>query len=242
MKRVTINGWVRCGNRWLTRLLMCYADKPEENYEAFFYQNYWLAKVTPVYFGHPMEIQISHLGAGSYQEIDDDTYVIHTKRNPQDAFVSWYHMLLQSSVLRGNERTWKGYLSWLTTQPLHPFREYTEGWLAMEEKSPGGFLWTSHEYAKDNKAEELLRLMKGMDMQEDLQRAEFAASILNADANRPSVTPGTKRRGESVWKYYYDAQDVQFIEHEYGDLISKLGYSDKDWDILARKESQWPEF
>jgi hypothetical protein len=241
--KIIITGWVRCGNRWLARLLMHYADDTVENAEVFLARNYWHTKAEVTYFGQSVEIRVSHIGALSYRDIDDDTYIIHTKRDPRDAFVSWYYTLQRDRILPMDRRTWKRYLPWLILQRHQlPFHEYTDGWLALEEEDPARFLWTSHEYAKDHKAGELLRFMEGMGIRVSPERAEYAAGILDAEPERGAYKiAGAAERGISTWRQHFDAQDAWFIEQLYGDLIVRLGYDDEDWQELVRMGFQWQE-
>ena len=104
VKKVVINGWVRCGNRWLARLLFYYADEAGRgNIEILAQEHYWFGKTQANYFGQPATIRVSHMDAVAYKNIDSDAYIIHIKRDPRDVFVSWYYLLLRSDMLKGIE-------------------------------------------------------------------------------------------------------------------------------------------
>jgi len=236
MNKIVVTGWVRCGNRWLARLLMSYADNfQNEADKAFTERYYWESKISVTYFGRPVEIQVSHLAANAYRKIGKNTYIIHTKRDPRDVFVSWYYLLLQGDEpLPIEKRMWKDYLPWLLEQQHHPYRKYVESWLALKEESPPRFIWTRHEYARDHKVQELLRFMDSMGIEGDLARAERAAKVLEMESDRTAYKiPGTSKRGVSgTWKQHFDKEDAQLIEQAFGDLIVKLGYDDLEWRVL----------
>lgn len=222
-RRIIVSGWFRCGNKWLARLL-----------------GYYLPRTS---------IEVSHFEAGYYW--DDfhwdrtasqcDTCFVHTRRDPRDAFVSWYYLLAlsENSVMPAGV-TFKEYLTWLLTQEHLPFRRYTEGWLKLLARKPHNMLTTSHERAMADRAGVLRRLVTAMGYSIDEGGIQRAAAQSAGEDGRPRYEGGqwvgerTVARGTAgEWKRHFDAADARLIEDAYGDLIERLGYGgDEHWSAL----------
>ena len=249
MKHIVVCGWVRCGNRWLARLLAYYADEREEiDPSARFGQDYWKATLPVHYFGKAATIAVSHFPAYGFWEDGawtcrdseaQDTYLIHTQRDPRDAFVSWYYVLREGGMLSPEGQTWKGYLSWLTEQEYCPFRYYVQSWLTLKAASLPNITWVSHEWMREHRAESLLYLVEQMGFPPDEERARYAADILESEPYRASyLQPGVpiERGIPGKWKRLFDAEDARLVEDFCGDLIVALGYGgDPNWERLLER-------
>ena len=225
-RRIRVDGWFRCGNQWLQRLL-------------------------GYYLGDSVVVNAGHMMAGNYwadarwdREPGEvcSTYVIHTQRDPRDAFVSWYYMLRlgKNSVLPRRGMTFREFLTWLPTQEHLDFRSYTEGWLKLLRFEPHNVLATSHEALMANRAGELRRLIQAMGYPVDETRIQAAAQRSAGEPGRATYRDGQWDENEYVpcgrlgeWKRHFDAEDARLIEDAYGDLIERLGYGgDEHWTAL----------
>jgi hypothetical protein len=227
MRRIIICGWVRCGNQWLQRLF-------------------------EHYFGPEMPVEISHMTVGSHFDVDIrwdrepgeicDTYLVHTRRDLRDAFVSWYYLLTPGKLYLPAGTTFKEYLAWLTEERYYPLHKYVGSWLKLETLAPANVSWTSHERARDDRKGELIRIVGEMGYPVDEQHADLAAQLLALEPPRAAYTgqvPTQETAKEEpcgvpgMWKTHFDTGDVHMIEDFCGDLIVRLGYGgDPDWERL----------
>jgi len=257
MDTILVCGWVRCGNRWIARLLAYYGDRGQEiEFDRLFARDYWKGRLTVLYFGREVTIRISHIPAYGYWENGawnrllgkmEDTHIVHVRRDPRDAFVSWYYMLRESGLtLLPGPRTWKAYLRWLPAQVHQPFRLHAESWLGLEKANPPNVSWTSHERMREDRVWELLHLVAAMGIPLDYERARYAASVLEGEPDRPAYvgtgkeTDHTEPRGiPGMWRTHFDAEDARLIENHFGDLIERLGYGgDPHWQALLEERAE----
>lgn len=229
-KLIRVDGWFRCGNQWLQRLLR-------------------------YYLGNSVIVNAGHMMAGNYwvdarwdREPGEvcDTYVIHTQRDPRDAFVSWYYMLQlgKNSALPRRGMTFDEFLAWLPTQKHLDFRSYTEDWLKLLHFEPHNILTTSHEALFADRAGELRRLIEAMGYPVDETRIQAAAARSANESGRATYRDGGWDASQTVpcgtigeWKRHFDAEDARLIEDAYGDLVERLGYGgDEHWAALLAEK------
>jgi len=241
--QIRVYGWIRSGTRWLLRLLSYYRDEARSlDARRFYEQQYWFSASSGHYHGKDVEIvNGGHTPVPPYGS--ERAYMVHIFRDPRDAFVSWYHFLLsvKNNMWNAEDRSWKAYLSWLVQQQHYDFRKYAEAWLERCEQRPPYMSWVRHEAMFANRSASLLRLLGEMGYRMDTNRAKFAARLSEQEPNRRSyqaLQKETRRGLPGQWRYFYDAEDAQLIDHHYGDLIARLGYGrEADWlKLSGRKE------